>query len=168
MHIGIANAEMAINSNTLLAYRAYCASTVWSDINWNCFIGSLLNSALKDIIDSVTGIEEFSIEDCHHLQKVLTFIENSVSELFPPDVSKARSAEVTIQENVANWMKFRELVLFFGFSLVDIADHWACGKRPLALHFNAAEVAQMVVAMFENTSRRNALLTELRKYPSVH
>lgn len=132
------------------------------------FAGSLLNSALKDIIESVTGIEEFSMEDCQHLQKVMSYIQDSAGGLFPAEVSPSKNTEVTVQENVANWMKFRELVRFLGFSLSDIADHWAGGKGPLAMHFTAAEVTKMVVAMFENTSRRSAVLTELKRSPSVY
>ena len=50
-----------------------------------------------------------------------------------------------------------------GSGLQQISDRWADGKGPLAVHLTVSEVKQLVLAMFENTSKRQALLTELKR-----
>ncbi len=67
-----------------------------------------------------------------------------------------------LHEFVPNWLRFRELVLLLGSGLQTVADRWAAGKGPLALHFSPGDVARLVEAMFEETHRRAVVLRELR------
>lgn len=123
--------------------------------------GRLLNAAISEIIDSVLNIEEFSAEDCEYLQHVLSKIVEVSPDYFNLEDSGI-NPQVTIHENVTNWMKFKELVLVLSSGMQAVSDRWADGKGPLALYFTAEEVKKLVVAMFENTSRRDSLLAQLR------
>ena len=107
------------------------------------------------------------MEDCEYLQEVLGTVVDSAVELFKLDDPKS-NPQITIHEYVPSWMKFKELGHLLGCSLQEVADRWADGKGPLALHFTGQEVAQLLVAIFENTSKRDALLNQLRKKPSIH
>ncbi len=101
------------------------------------------------------------------MQTVLSHIVD-----FCPDYFRLENVDtnpvVLLHEAVPCWSRFRELVTFFGWTLTDVADRWADGKGPLAMHFTGDEVKKLVVAMFENTSRREALLMQLSRRPSVH
>ena len=149
--------EMSSIWRNVLPTKAYCRS-----------IGTLLNSALKDIIQSVTSIEEFSFKDCIHLQDILSSVIDASYDLFRGLGDGESSVEVAVQQYVASWMQFKELLLFLGLSLCEVADRWADGKGPLAMYFTAQQVMRLVLAMFENTRKREALLVQLRRKPSVH
>ena len=77
-----------------------------------------------------------------------------------PEVSL--NAEVLLNEHVPCWLRFKELQLLIGSGLDEISDRWASGKGPLALHFSAQEMRQMIIAMFENTGRRYSLLMRIK------
>lgn len=133
-----------------------------------CYVGSLLNSALKEIISSVLLIVEFSVEDCVCLQRALTSVITGSTDLFhhcrrdDPDPQRHASVEVTLQDCVPVWLRFRELAWFFGLGLGDVVDRWADGKGPLAVQLSGAELARLVIAVFEKTSRRDALVAKLQ------
>lgn len=123
--------------------------------------GTLLNAAVVDIIDNVLAIGEFSVDDCDVLQQVLSLILEAAPHLFNlPNMQQ--NPEVTLHEFVTNWMKFRELNLVLRSNLQQVSDRWADGKGPLALYFSAEEIKRLVIAMFENTSKRDAVLAQLR------
>ena len=113
-------------------------------------------------MESVTSIEEFSAEDCDCLKEVLAAVPSLALEFFTL-CQCSISPQVLLYDHVPGWPRFQELVLLLGSGLADISDRWADGKGPLALHFTQQEVCQLVLAMFENTSKRQALLTELRR-----
>ncbi|ELU07623.1 hypothetical protein CAPTEDRAFT_135408, partial [Capitella teleta] len=147
-------------------------STIWRDVLPKVIyyrgIGHLLHSAVTDIIKCVLAIEEFSVDDCESLQEVLSIIVESAVDLFRLEESSQGNPEVVIHEYVPCWMRFKELGRLLGYSLQQMSDRWADGKGPLAVHFTGHEVAQIVVAIFENTSKRDALLAQLRSRPSIH
>ena len=132
------------------------------------YAGSLLNSALKEIISNVLLIVEFSVEDCLCLQRVLTSVITGSTDLFhlcrrdDPDHQRHESIEVTLQDCVPVWLRFRELATFFGLGLGEVVDRWADGKGPLAMQLSGAELARLVVAVFEKTSRRDVLVSQLQ------
>ncbi len=125
------------------------------------FAGCLLNAALVNIIESVMSIEEFSAVDCDRLHTVLSLITNVAADYFQTETSTA-NPQVTLHECVTTWLRFKELVLFFDCGLQGVADRWADGKGPLALHLTATEVRRLVTAVFENTRRRDVLLSQLK------
>ena len=126
-----------------------------------------MNAALTEIIDSILSIAEFSSDDCDCLKSVLSLLLDAAPTLFT-EVRQERASgvstnpEVLLHEHVPNWLKFRELVFVLGASLQQLSDRWADGKGPLALYFTVEELKKMVIAIFENTSRREILLSQLR------
>lgn len=60
------------------------------------------------------------------------------------------------------WPKFEELRNLLGAGLRDIEGRWSSGKGPLALHFAADEVKQMIRALFQNTDFRAATLSRIK------
>lgn len=139
-----------------------------TDLDSDFVAGTLLSVALEEMIEDVTTIEEFSADDCCCLQRIFSYLIQSAVDIFRADDSRSENPEVTLHEFVSNWMKFRELTLMVGFCLQEVSDRWADGKGPLALHFTGEQVASMVTAMFEKTSRRDALVALLHRKPSVH
>jgi protein transport protein DSL1/ZW10 len=129
---------------------------------------------LSDIIDAILAIEEFSVDDCQCLQRVLEYVSDQAVDLFrtsfvEPSGAAAAAAstskpEVTVHEVAPSWMRIRELALLLGAGLKDVDDRWSDGKGPLALYFSGDDVARFVTAAFEKTSRRDVLVTRLRKH----
>jgi len=131
--------------------------------------GSLLDSALSDIIDAVFTIEELSVDDCQCLQRVIEYVSTGAVDLFRNNmadstISATSSPEVTVHEFVPSWLRIRELALLLGAGLQDIDDRWSDGKGPLALYFTGDDVARFLTAAFEKTSRRDVLIARLRKH----
>lgn len=135
------------------------------------------------------NISEFSADDCDVLQKVLQIVVDAAPALFvlpehqlqqnvreeeedknnpqaaalPHQPQIGCSPLVMLHEFVPNWLKFREILLVLGSGLQTVSDRWATGKGPLALHFTAEDICKIVVAMFENTHRREAVIRELKQ-----
>lgn len=132
----------------------------------NYFVsGSLLNAAIDEIIECVLEIEEFSVDDCEYLKEALTLIPEAVVDLFKLD-GMSSNPQVALHENVPSWLRFTEVIMMLGSGLQDISDRWADGKGPLAMYLSSEEVRGCVLAMFENTSKRERVLKEVTK-PSV-
>ena len=118
---------------------------------------------MSDIVDIVLTVEEFSVDDCQCLQMALQYLSTGVIDVFRVNPCTT-SAEVTLHEVAPDWLRVRELAVLFGASLQEVDDRWSSGKGPLALHFAGDEVAKLVTAMFERTSRRDALIAQLRQH----
>ena len=125
--------------------------------------GSLLNASMSDVVDTVLTVEEFSVDDCQCLHSALEHLSTGAVDVFHVS-SCSTSAEVTLHEVAPDWLRVRELSLLFAASLQEVDDRWSDGKGPLALYFAGDEVAKLVVAMFEKTGRRDALIAQLRQY----
>jgi len=127
------------------------------------YVGSLLNGVLKEMIASVLSIVEFSVDDCLCLHRLLASVISASTDLFHRchQSSIAMPVEVTIHNCVPVWPRFRELTSFFQLGLGQVMDRWTDGKGPLAMQLSAAELARLVVAVFEKTSRRDAFIAQL-------
>jgi len=55
-----------------------------------------------------------------------------------------------------------ELIKILGASLKEIEVRWGNGKGLLAQEFTAAQVKQLIRALFQNTERRSNLLASIR------
>ena len=88
--------------------------------------------------------------------------------LFQQPVDKLCPVKVILERCVPAWPKYAELVEFFGLGLAGVAERWADGNGPLAMHVTGPEVARLVEAVFERTGRRDAFVQQLRHNPSVH
>lgn len=67
-----------------------------------------------------------------------------------------------VVHHVHLWPRFQELRHLLGAGLKDIEDRWTSGKGPLAHHFAADEVKQMIRALFQNTDHRAATLSRIK------
>jgi len=124
-----------------------------------------VNSSLCDVVDTVLTVAEFSVDDCDCLHSVLEHLSTAVVDVvrMQPDLAAA-SAEVTLHEVAPDWLRLCELVRLLDASLQEVVDRWADGKGPLAVHFSGDEVAWLVTAMFEKTTRRDTFVAQLRHH----
>lgn len=144
--------------------RLHTVSTLWRDnLPVNTFfrgLGSLVQFVVLHISSCLLTITEYSLQDCSTLTiKLSSFLQICPQLFFIEEASNA--VEVVCHDHVASWLRLNEIVRLLDAKLSDIEDRWASGKGPLALHLNANEVRQLVVAMFEESPRRRTLLSSL-------
>ncbi|XP_035697894.1 centromere/kinetochore protein zw10 homolog [Branchiostoma floridae] len=162
------NAEKAVKK---VLHQLTHLSKVWQDVlptNIYCkALGSLLNSAIQDIIGKVTALEDISADDAAQLHSLCGIVKERAPLLFHPvvkeDTKNRKAVEAEVQLYVPQWVKFSELMVMLDASLQDIADRWADGKGPLGHEFTAMEVRGLVRALFQNTDRRAAVLAKIKQ-----
>lgn len=66
-----------------------------------------------------------------------------------------------IHQYVKRWRAFEELLLVLSGNLATIEARWAHRSGPLALEFSASQVRQLIKALFQNTTRRAAVLASI-------
>ncbi|NWX14342.1 ZW10 protein, partial [Aegotheles bennettii] len=141
---------------------------VWQDVlpvNVYCkAMGTLLNTALSEIVTRIAALEDISTEDANRLYFLCRIMVEEGPQVFTPlpedDQNKKYQEEVPVY--VQKWMMFKELMIILQASLQDIVDQWADGKGPLAAEFSAAEVKSLIRALFQNTDRRAAALAKIK------
>ncbi|KAM6295850.1 centromere/kinetochore protein zw10 homolog [Aegotheles albertisi] len=141
---------------------------VWQDVlpvNMYCkAMGTLLNTALSEIVTRIAALEDISTEDANRLYFLCRTMVEEGPQVFTPlpedDQNKKYQEEVPVY--VRKWMTFKELMIILQASLQDIVDQWADGKGPLAAEFSAAEVKSLIRALFQNTDRRAAALAKIK------
>ncbi|XP_018610995.2 centromere/kinetochore protein zw10 homolog [Scleropages formosus] len=141
---------------------------VWQDVlpvNIYCkAMGSLLNTAISEIITKILMLEDISTEDGDHLHTLCqTIIDEGPLVFLPlPDENKNRKYQEEVPIYVKKWMSFKELAIVLQANLQEIVDRWADGKGPLALEFTSNEVKNLIRALFQNTERRAVALTKIK------
>ncbi|KAF4794228.1 Centromere/kinetochore protein zw10 like protein [Turdus rufiventris] len=141
---------------------------VWQDVlpvNVYCkAMGTLLNTALAEIVTRIVALEDISAEDADRLYSLCRTMVEEAPQVFTPlleeDKNKKYQEEVPVY--VQNWMTFKELMIILQANLQEIVDQWADGKGPLAKEFSAAEVKSLIRALFQNTERRAAALAKIK------
>ncbi|NXQ35541.1 ZW10 protein, partial [Alaudala cheleensis] len=141
---------------------------LWQDVlpvNVYCkAMGTLLNTALAEIITRIAALEDISAEDADRLHSLCRIMVQEGPQVFTPlpeeDNNKKYQEEVPVY--VPKWMTFRELMTVLQANLQEIVDQWADGKGPLAEAFSAAEVKSLIRALFQNTDRRAAALARIK------
>ncbi|NXK63888.1 ZW10 protein, partial [Sylvietta virens] len=141
---------------------------VWQDVlpvNVYCkAMGTLLNTALAEIVTRIAALEDISAEDADRLYSLCRIMVEEGPQVFTPlleeDKNKKYQEEVSIY--VHKWMTFKELMIILQANLQEIVDQWADGKGPLAVQFSAAEVKSLIRALFQNTERRAAALAKIK------
>ncbi|XP_008944284.1 PREDICTED: centromere/kinetochore protein zw10 homolog, partial [Merops nubicus] len=141
---------------------------VWQDVlpvNVYCkAMGTLLNTALTEIITRIAALEDISAEDADRLYSLCRIMVEEGPQVFTPlpeeDQNKKYQEEVPVY--VQKWMTFKELMIVLQANLQEIVDQWADGKGPLAAEFSAAEVKSLIRALFQNTERRAAALAKIK------
>ncbi|KAJ8347531.1 hypothetical protein SKAU_G00261200 [Synaphobranchus kaupii] len=142
--------------------------TVWQDVlpvNIYCkAMGTLLNTAISEIITKIMMLEDISTEDGDHLHTLCqTIIDEGPLVFIPlPEENKNRKYQEEVPIYVRKWMTFKELSVVLQANLQDLVDRWADGKGPLALEFTTNEVKSLIRALFQNTERRAIALTKIK------
>ncbi|NXD86981.1 ZW10 protein, partial [Halcyon senegalensis] len=141
---------------------------VWQDVlpvNVYCkAMGTLLNTALSEIIARIAALEDISAEDADRLYSLCkTMVEEGPQVFTPlPEDDKNKKYQEEVPVYVQKWMTFKELMIILQANLQEIVDQWADGKGPLAAEFSAAEVKSLIRALFQNTERRAAALAKIK------
>uniref|UniRef100_A0A8B9TJ00 Zw10 kinetochore protein n=1 Tax=Anas platyrhynchos TaxID=8839 RepID=A0A8B9TJ00_ANAPL len=141
---------------------------VWQDVlpvNVYCkAMGTLLNTALSEIVTRIAALEDISAEDADRLYSLCRIMVEEGPQVFTPlpeeDKNKKYQEEVPVY--VKKWMTFKELMIILQANLQEIVDQWADGKGPLAAEFSPAEVKSLIRALFQNTERRAAALAKIK------
>ncbi|KAM9369899.1 centromere/kinetochore protein zw10 homolog [Phaethornis superciliosus] len=141
---------------------------VWQDVlpvNVYCkAMGTLLNTALSEIVTRIVALEDISTEDADRLYSLCrTMVEEGPQVFTPlPEDDKNKKYQEEVPVYVQKWMTFKELMIILQANLQEIVDQWADGKGPLAAEFSAAEVKSLIRALFQNTERRAAALAKIK------
>ncbi|XP_075047351.1 centromere/kinetochore protein zw10 homolog isoform X1 [Mixophyes fleayi] len=127
-------------------------------------MGTLLNTAITEIIGKITALEDISTEDGERLYALCrTMIEEGPLVFTPlPEEGKNKKFQEEVPIYVQKWMKFKELMIILQANLQEIVDRWADGKGPLATEFSTNEVKSLIRALFQNTERRAAALAKIK------
>ncbi|XP_021526822.1 centromere/kinetochore protein zw10 homolog isoform X1 [Aotus nancymaae] len=142
--------------------------TVWQDVlpvNIYCkAMGTLLNTAISEIIGKITALEDISTEDGDRLYSLCKTVMDEGPQVFAPlsEESKNKKYQEEVPVYVPKWMPFKELMMMLQASLQEIGDRWADGKGPLAAVFSSSEVKGLIRALFQNTERRAAALAKIK------
>lgn len=142
---------------------------VWQDVlpvNIYCkAMGTLLNTAICELINKIMMLEDISNEDGDRLRTLCqTIIEEGPLVFTPlPDENKNKKYQEEVPVYVKKWMTLKELSIVLNASLQEIVDRWAEGKGPLAVEFSCNEMKSLIRALFKNTARRAAALTKIVK-----
>ncbi|NXF09779.1 ZW10 protein, partial [Smithornis capensis] len=141
---------------------------VWQDVlpvNVYCkAMGTLLNTALAEIVTRIVALEDISAEDADRLYSLCRIMVEEGPQVFTPlpEEEKNKTFQEEVPVYVQKWMTFKELMIVLQASLQEIVDQWADGKGPLAAEFSAAEVKSLIRALFQNTERRAAALAKIK------
>ncbi|NWS24627.1 ZW10 protein, partial [Polioptila caerulea] len=141
---------------------------VWQDVlpvNVYCkAMGTLLNTALAEIVTRIAALEDISAGYADRLYSLCGIMAEEGPQVFTPlleeDKNKKYQEEVPVY--VKKWMTFKQLMIILQANLQEIVDQWADGKGPLAEEFSAAEVRSLIRALFQNTERRAAALAKIK------
>lgn len=118
------------------------------------------------MINSLTALEDISLDAACKLNLLTTLIKDKGASLFLPvteiDNKPNNNAEADLHRHVPSWTRFNELCLILNGSLQEIADRWADGMGPLATEFTPNEVKQLIRALFQNTEKRAATLAKIK------
>ena len=151
--------------------------------------GTLLQSLIQEVVDSVVTLEDISADDATELAALIGIVIQRAPALFTPepedgddndkadiedsededekDEGKAKETDkvglAILMKNVSKWGQLLELQLVLNAGLQEIADRWAEAKGPLAVQFSANEVKRLIRALFQNTDRRAAVMATIRQ-----
>ncbi|KAG7321499.1 hypothetical protein KOW79_015914 [Hemibagrus wyckioides] len=141
---------------------------VWQDVlpvNIYCkSMGTLLNTAISELITKIMMLEDISTEDGERLHTLCRTIIEEGPLVFTPlsEESKNKKYQEEVPVYVKKWMTFKELSIVLQASLQEIVDRWAEGKGPLAQEFSSNEMKSLIRALFQNTERRAIALTKIK------
>jgi len=135
-------------------------------------VGTLANACLEELLVRITTMEDIPTKAALQLADHCQTVTDTLPILFSPleDESEATASDAPPADSLSHivryvhlWSKFQELRLLLGAAhLRDVEDRWSSSKGPLAAHFTADEVKQMIRALFQNTDHRAAALSRIK------
>ncbi|XP_057365383.1 centromere/kinetochore protein zw10 homolog [Daphnia carinata] len=129
-------------------------------------IGTLSNSVLEELLLRITTMEDIPAAAALQLTDQCQNFINTLPLLFGPidaeDSEGKKEMLALVMQHIHLWSRFEELKHLLGAGLRDIEGRWSSGKGPLAVHFAADEVKQMIRALFQNTDHRAATLSRIK------
>uniref|UniRef100_A0A8C5B8G7 Zw10 kinetochore protein n=1 Tax=Gadus morhua TaxID=8049 RepID=A0A8C5B8G7_GADMO len=141
---------------------------VWQDVlpvNIYCkAMGSLLNTAISEVMAKIMLLEDISSEDGEHLHTLCQTLIVEGPLVFVPLAEESKNSvyQEEVPLFVKRWMTFKELVIVLRANLQEIVNRWAEGKGPLAMEFSGPEMKSLVRALFQNTERRALALAKIK------
>ncbi|XP_036180308.1 centromere/kinetochore protein zw10 homolog isoform X4 [Myotis myotis] len=108
---------------------------VWQDVlpvNIYCkAMGTLLNTAISEIIGRITALEDISTEDGDRLYSLCKTVMDEGPQVFAPlsEESKNKKYQEEVPVYVPKWMPFKELMMMLQASLQEIGDRSNKGKN---------------------------------------
>ncbi|XP_067827031.1 centromere/kinetochore protein zw10 homolog isoform X2 [Heptranchias perlo] len=141
---------------------------VWQDVlpvHIYCkAIGTLLNTAITEIVNKVTMLEDISSESADCLYSLCRTLLEEGPRIFQPlpEENKNKKYQEEVPIFVPKWMKFKELMIVLQASLQELVERWTDGKGPLAAEFSPNEAKSLIRALFQNTERRAAALAKIK------
>ncbi|XP_078282842.1 centromere/kinetochore protein zw10 homolog isoform X2 [Rhinoraja longicauda] len=141
---------------------------VWQDVlpvHIYCkALGTLLNTAITDIVNKITMLEDITSESADGLYALCRTILEEGPGIFQPllEESKNKNFQEEIPIYVPKWLKFKELMKVLQASLQELVDRWTDGKGPFAAGFSPIEAKNLIRALFQNTERRAAALAKIK------
>ncbi|XP_072886140.1 centromere/kinetochore protein zw10 homolog [Hemitrygon akajei] len=141
---------------------------VWQDVlpvHIYCkALGTLLNTAIMDIVNKITVLEDITSESADGLYSLCKTILEEGPGIFQPllEESKNKKFQEEIPIYVPQWLKFKELMIVLQASLQELVDRWTDGKGPFAAEFSPIEAKNLIRALFQNTERRAAALAKIK------
>ena len=118
-----------------------------------------MNSAIVEIMKAVSSLEDISSDDAIELHSLMSLFINKCPPWF--EAASGSGVVPTVHQAVRKWNKLREFLFVLNASLQEIGERWASGQGPLAAECSAAEVKQLIRALFQNTDRRAAVLAKI-------
>ena len=105
-------------------------------------------------------MEDIPEQECQFMVNAFTHWISCFQDLLVKD---ERSPGLNILARLApNLIRFEELCLVLKSSLQTIVDRWCNGQGPLASHFTALEIKQLIRALFQTSERRTAALSKIQ------
>ncbi|XP_078055144.1 centromere/kinetochore protein zw10 homolog isoform X1 [Mustelus asterias] len=141
---------------------------VWQDVlpvHIYCkAMGTLLNTAITEIVNKVTVLEDISSESADCLYSLCKTVLEEGPQIFQPlpEESRNKKYQEEIPVYVPKWLKFKELMIVLQASLQELVDRWTDGKGPFAAEFSPIEAKSLIRALFQNTERRAAALSKIK------
>lgn len=133
--------------------------TVWQKVlpikHYNSGLGVILDACCNIILGAILSAEDINSTNAEHLVDVLKLVLTRGPKLFQPNTN--------LSEFVVNWNKLSGLVFILHASMIDICEKWMNRtKSELFQDFKAAEIRQLIKAIFKNSDRRANILTKIQ------
>lgn len=123
-------------------------------------VGSLVSTVTDKIIVDIEDLGDISESQS---QKLVSFCNqlSKLEDLFLPENSENTEPVPMTAVYVRNWLKFQYLINILESSLADIKFLWVEGE--LSLEFSAAEVVDLIEALFAESDYRRKAIAEIKR-----